>query len=263
LDVLSLGFRTDLMLRRLAGSEVDDRGDLIVVRTPQNPGFYWGNFLLVPGPVAAADADRWLTTFATEFPDAQHVAIGVDGVDGEAGARDAFEAAGLTCAGSTVLVATELNPPFRRAGDVVLRPLQSDADWAGSVTLRAALDERDDEFHAQFLERRMAELRSWVADGHGVYVGAFAEDRVVATLGLFTDGAGLGRFQNVETHPDFRRRGLAAGLLELAARLASERFGVRRMVIVADPDYVAIDLYKRMGFIAAEQQVQWEREPTR
>jgi ribosomal protein S18 acetylase RimI-like enzyme len=259
--VQSLGFRTDLMLRRLAGSEITDRGDHIVVRTPQNPGFYWGNFLLVAPSSSPADSAGWLRTFADEVPDATHVAIGVDGVEGVAGATEALEAAGLTLEVSCVLVATELQPPFRSPEDVVLRPLESDDDWRGAVDVRLAIDDRPDAGHAQFVDRRMQEMRSWMTGGHGVYVGAFAAGRLVASLGLFTDGSGLGRFQNVETHPEFRRRGLAAGLLALAAELGREHHGVRRSVIVADPGYVAIELYRRMGFTDSEWQVQWQRGP--
>jgi hypothetical protein len=49
-DVASLGFQTDLMIRRLAGSVIVDRREYLVVRTPANPGFWWGNFLLFPAP---------------------------------------------------------------------------------------------------------------------------------------------------------------------------------------------------------------------
>ena len=53
MDVESLGYRTDLALLRLGGSTIEDRGDHLVVRSPYNPTFYWGNFLLlehVPAP---------------------------------------------------------------------------------------------------------------------------------------------------------------------------------------------------------------------
>src|SRR5260370_12802330 len=46
-DVRSLGYRTDLMVRLLDGSQVEDRGDYLAVRSPQNPTFWWGNFLLM------------------------------------------------------------------------------------------------------------------------------------------------------------------------------------------------------------------------
>ena len=53
MQVTSLGYRTDLTLRVLEGSEVADRGDYLVVRSPGNPAHWWGNFLLlaaVPEP---------------------------------------------------------------------------------------------------------------------------------------------------------------------------------------------------------------------
>lgn len=41
MEVRSLGYRTDLALLRLGGSEFEDRGDHLVVRTPHNPTFWW------------------------------------------------------------------------------------------------------------------------------------------------------------------------------------------------------------------------------
>src|SRR4051794_35110021 len=95
MNVQSLGFRTDIMLRRLAGASVDDRGDHLVVRTPANPTFYWGNFVLLGSPPAPGQAAAWLDVFAAEFPAAAHVAIGIDGTDGETGDVAALQDAGL------------------------------------------------------------------------------------------------------------------------------------------------------------------------
>ena len=49
MQVTSLGFRTDLALRALEGAEITDCGDYTVVRSPDNPTFWWGNFLLLAG----------------------------------------------------------------------------------------------------------------------------------------------------------------------------------------------------------------------
>jgi hypothetical protein len=76
--ITSLGFRTDVALRVLEGAEVTDRGDYLVIRTADNPDFWWGNFLLLarlPGP---GQGREWLARFAAEFPAARHVALGVD-----------------------------------------------------------------------------------------------------------------------------------------------------------------------------------------
>lgn len=42
-NVTSLGYRTDLMIRRMEGSEVTDCRDHIVVRSPAHPAYWWGN----------------------------------------------------------------------------------------------------------------------------------------------------------------------------------------------------------------------------
>jgi hypothetical protein len=55
--ITSLGFRTDVALRVLEGAKVTDRGDYLIIRTPDNPDFWWGNFLLLarlPGPPACS-----------------------------------------------------------------------------------------------------------------------------------------------------------------------------------------------------------------
>ena len=57
MDIRSLGFRTDLRLLEMTGSVIEDRGTHLVVRTPANPTYFWGNFLLLrelPSPAASA-----------------------------------------------------------------------------------------------------------------------------------------------------------------------------------------------------------------
>jgi GNAT superfamily N-acetyltransferase len=257
----SLAFETDLMVRRLAGSDIDTRDDLLVVRTPRNPQFYWGNFLLAPGPPDGEDASRWLATFATEFPDAHHVAIGVDGTDGDLGEAAAFRAAGLAPEISVVLVADHLVPVAPVDSGAVIRPLAADRadDWTRLVELEAAVADDPDDTTRDFVHARVAEIRDLVRDEHALWCAAFRDGMLCASLGLVTDGSGVGRYQLVQTHPDFRRRGLAGQLLSVAAAVARHDLGVERLVIVADPDYVAIDLYRRLGFADHEKQVQWQR----
>ena len=83
---------------------------------------------------------------------------------------------------------------------------------------------------------------------------------LVSSLGIVSDSSGLARFQAVETHPDARRRGLASMLVRHAGRAALDR-GARRLVIVADPGYHAIGIYRSLGFVESETQVQLTRPP--
>jgi ribosomal protein S18 acetylase RimI-like enzyme len=259
-QVRSLGFRTDLMLRQLGGAVVDDRGDHLVIRTPDNPWFYWGNFLLVP-PLVPGDDRRWLDVFADTFPGARHVAIGVDGTDGALEAGVAFHDAGLEPEINVVLTAAALRAPDTSPDGVELRPLSTDDDWQRSVAFRIEAGDTDDVAHREFAAARQAELRRQAEAGHGVYVGAFVDGALAAELGCYTGGDALARFQSVETAPAYRRRGLASALMLLAEQLLREQHTVEQLVIVADPSHVAIDLYRRLGFVDAERQVQWQRTP--
>ena len=75
------------------------------------------------------------------------------------------------------------------------------------------------------------------------------------------DGSGIARYQNVETQPEFRRRGLATQLVYEAGVQALDQLGARTLVIVADPDDEAIRIYRAAGFQDRERQVQLWQEP--
>lgn len=259
MQIESLGFRTDVMVLRMGGSVVADRGTHLVVRTPANPGFHWGNFLLVPAAPQPGDAARWSALFAAEFPDAAHRAYGVDGTDGVAGlAGDTAEhrALGVTPDVSTVLTAERLIPAAA-APQADVRALTSDDDWRQALDLEyACFGQPADDAARRYAERRVASYRALCEAGHGRWVGAFVDGRLRAGAGLFADGTGPARYQQVATHPDFRRRGLASAVLRHAAALALRDPGTRTLVIVADPEDEAVRLYRALGFAEVERQVQ-------
>jgi predicted GNAT family acetyltransferase len=108
------------------------------------------------------------------------------------------------------------------------------------------------------VKARVQNTQMIVAAGHGAWFGAFIEGRLVAQMGLIAGGRGVARFQSVETDPDFRRRGLAGSLVHYVSQYGFHELGARTLVMVADPDYFAIDLYRSVGFAATETQLQIE-----
>ncbi|WP_111768568.1 GNAT family N-acetyltransferase [Nakamurella deserti] len=258
MQIRSLGYRTDLALLRLGGSVVDDRGDHLVVRSLHNPHHFWGNFLLLDAVPAPTDVDRWVDRFAATFPGAGRLTLGFDGTDGTVADLAAFTARGCSAEAQAVLTATEVRPPGRRDPAAEFRPLRDDADWAQSVELRLRCNTDDPSYDRMFVTAHAATQRRLVTDGPGVWFGAFVDGHLVAQLGLVRTGAGLARYQSVETDPAFRRRGLATGLLHDAGRHGLERLGARTLVIVADSDDVAVHLYRAIGFRDAETQCQVE-----
>ncbi|MFI9721241.1 GNAT family N-acetyltransferase [Streptomyces sp. NPDC052396] len=248
----SLGFRTDLMLRTMGGSHVIDHGTHLTVHTPGNPDYWWGNFLLAPAGSEPAD---WAEEFAAAFPGVAHRAIGVDTAWAETFDPGELARLDLTLQEDAVLTACALPPPVEPPG-AEIRPLSGDQDWGQAAQLRFVMEESAHlAVHHAFLTRKLAEYRRICEAGHGAWFGAFVDGRMRAGAGVFSDGGGLARFQNVETHPEFRRRGLAGAVVRHAGAWALTRPGVHTLVIVADPGYHAIRLYRSLGFTDTQRQV--------
>ena len=256
----SLGFLTDIALLKLAGSTVEDRGDHLLVSTPANPSFYWGNFLLLDQVPARDQVADWLERFETAFPETRHRAFGFDVTDGTVDDVAGFAERGLEVELSTVLTASVVRPPPHPNEEAVCRPFEVDSDWSQSVELNiACYDSGDSPSHRTFVERRTMSNRSLVTGGHGRWFGAFIGDILVAQMGIVSAAPSLARFQLVETHPDYRGRGLAGTLAHHVSCYGLDELGAQTLVIVADPEYLAIKIYRAIGFTDSERQLQAER----
>ena len=262
MDIASLAFRTDLAMLEHSGSSVEDHGTHLVVRTPDNPTYWWGNFLLLAAaPTDVADAEGWLSTFESEFPGTRHRTFGVDGTSGTIEDLAPFAQLGLSTEWSSVMTATSVHEPPRPNTTATYRPFASDDDWAQQVDLDMA-GEEPGTHSLEFVTARGRAERRLVDAGHGAWWGAFEDGRLLASMGLFTASPGLARFQNVKTHPDARGRGLAGTLVHRVSRYGFDYLRAHTLVMVADPDYLAIRIYRSVGFADTERQLQAERKPT-
>ena len=258
MNIQSLGFRTDLFFPRFEG-EIDDRGDYLVVKTPQNPQFHWGNFVLFDRPPTGTDLELWREIFQKEFsdqPEVRHQCFGWDGVDGTVGDLTAFEAAGFRLDHGFVLTAESVNPPKKSAEGFNIRPFREDWEWEAAVENRVINREMsiDEDSYRRFSSRQMDRYRAMMAAGHGRWFGAFAGNKLAGDLGVFVFD-GVGRFQSVGTHPNFRRRGVCQTLLATASQSAMSDFGAQKLVIVAEYNSVAAGLYEHIGFVPTEHQM--------
>jgi GNAT superfamily N-acetyltransferase len=258
----SLACRTDLIFPGFDGEILDRRGYL-VIRTPSNPTFYWGNFLLFDQPPAPGDEARWPRLFTKEIgvpPQVRHQTFGWDSPEGDPGTAQDFVARGFRLIRSSVLTASTVMPPPHPTSEIVVRPLQSDQDWleATENQIRCREPDHDEAGYRVFKEAEMKRYRRMALAGRGAWFGAFLGETLVADLGIYHTGD-LGRFQTVETHPDYRRRGYAGTLVFQAARHALGAMGLTTLVLVADADSPAERLYRSVGFIPAERAVGLER----
>ena len=213
------------------------------------------------GAARAGQARRWLATFAAEFPQAKHVALGIDVIEISAVDADEFVATGLRLERSAVLTATAVNEPPHPNLTATYRELVRRRRLAPGGGLRAVLSEGEPGGEPAFLTARhrcrAGTDRGWLR----ILVRRLRDGQLVAQLGLVTDGSGIARYQNVETHPSGDAKGWPdAGLASRAARPgqpgrehAGHGWPTRT--------YVAIRVYRSVGFIDAETQVGFERQP--
>ena len=281
IDRLSLGWRSELIFPRF-DAQVVVRPDYLLIRTPQNPTFWWGNFLLFDRAPREGDAAVWMTAFEREIahhqPESRHIAFGVD-APGPIELPADFAALGLTPFQGAVLTLTpgQLKPPRKAIGETWrIRPLRlpDEGVQAAKLQVAADIDGHEPGGYLLFRERQMLRYGSFESAGLGHWFGVFAppgsagndslEELLVADCGLFRDGFGphaLGPFQFVSTHPAWRRRGLCSALIHAVCRHGFEVMGLSSLVIIADPGYVAIHLYEALGFQRAAGTWGMERRP--
>ncbi len=245
-DGLTAGWATDLAVLELGGSTVQDRGDHLVIRTPANPDYHWGNFVAVLDPTTVDDADRWLGVFEGAFPDAAWRSLGLPSLPVDA---DAWLRHRMKLETDEVLVAhVQPREPDLLAGYSV-RQLRGD-DWELVVANEMAENERTGEYdpvgHERFARALVATRSALSERGVAAFFGAFAGDVLAADLGIVLCGR-RARYQAVGTQPEHRRRGLASHLLGVAARWAAER-GCDEWVIVTESTNPAGRVYRRAGF---------------
>jgi ribosomal protein S18 acetylase RimI-like enzyme len=234
------------------------------VRSPTNPTYWWGNFLLFDEPPYGGDGERWERLFAEAFaehPEVTHVALAWDRPDGEvADARTELVARGFELEVTAGLVATpdQIHPHPRGNADVeivVLDPAPGrDPELWEQVTelqLAQAPGAGGSDYHRAFLTARQVEWRGHFQAGNGCWYVALDDRAVVGSLGIVVRD-GRARYQMVDTAASHRRRGIATRLVVEGARHAASLHPIDTFVIAADPDYHAIAIYESVGFARSE-----------
>lgn len=266
-----LGFRSELIFHRAQGEVLDLRAThgCRLIRTPSNPTFFWGNYLLFDHAPRAGDRARWCALFdamiAHPQPASTHRAFGW--VEDAPGDVDDFVADGFERNDAVVMQATDVAAKAP-AISVELRALAEPTEWDQLVELLTATRAPAHEATAyrSFAARRVAQWRALVTAGQGAWFGAIDGHTLAAALGIFVeaapqDGERLARYQSVTTDPAYRRRGLCRALLAHAAAHARARLGADRLIIVAMSGELPERLYAGAGFVAEGLQRGLERLP--
>jgi GNAT superfamily N-acetyltransferase len=251
---------TELALAASRGRIVD-RGDYLVVSTPTDPGYYYGNLLVLPAPPQVGEVAYWSRRFTEELgenPAIRHVTLWWDGTTGDLGAADELRAAGFITEVSQVMRATpaEQLAPAPTLARIQLRALTADEVLATHAIAWSLADRHDDAYRT-FLRRRAEWQRGMVVRGAAQFWGAIDPDglhpplvaggQLVASVGIVAVDR-LARYQDVQVIATHRGHGIAAALLAAAARAVA----ADSVVIVAEPNSRASRVYERAGFRTVE-----------
>ena len=234
----------------------------LAVRSPGNPGHYWGTLLVFDDPPTPGDRERWEAFFDEAFgddPRVRHRTFAWDRTGGDPGdAEEEFVQHGYRLDDSVALVADSsgVRRHLRENRAVEVRVLDAtegaDAElWQQVIEMEVAGrdPELTQEEYRTYLEARHADRRKLFRAGRGAWYVATdpGSGEVVASCGIVV-AAGRGRFQAVETSAPYRRRGICSRLVVEAARHAVDVHGATQLVIVADAGYHALGLYESLGF---------------
>ena len=204
MNIQSLGYRTDFIFNNHDGS-VEDHGDYFVVKTKNNPNYFWGNLLLYKKPPTFGDFKKWKSDFKKEFtnPKIYHMTFAWDSPSGNAGEISEFIKEGFELDKSIVLTTNKVSQPPRFNENVSVKTLNSDEELEQVIQIQT--DCGDDQHLSKeswegFYRTQMVQYKKMIKDGLGHWFGAFLDNELVGSLGIFTD-KNIGRFQTVSyTH---------------------------------------------------------------
>lgn len=265
-EVFSLGAVTDAQISRSIGNVRTGDG-YIVLSCPSNPHFQWGNRIHFSTTSLCHDPGRCEDLMRNEFGGVagiRHFAFSWKVESYRDFPGPLWVSAGYSVELSDVLVMTtapRLQTSIDR--DITVRPLATDSEWKDALECEVLVRSSrwSEEGYREYLTPRFREYRRMVSEERAVWFGAFNEENdQLGNLGIAMcaapNGRVLARFQRVATHPSYQGQGVCKRLLrgtlnDLFLRVPQELTAV----IVADPDYHAKAIYKKVGFLELEHEV--------
>ncbi len=156
-----------------------------MIRTPSNPTFFWGNYLLFERAPESEDARRWPRLFerliTAQQPESGHRAFGW--IEDQPGDIAGFLADSYTLNNAMVMQSNrvpEVRPPTLDARLQPFEPTGEDAERAWTELVELHVATRAPQFGEQgyrpYAQRSVARWRALAAVGRGNWFGAFVDD---------------------------------------------------------------------------------------
>ena len=247
---LSLAIKTDLLVEG-ARSQIIYEDDIAVVRTPDLPNYYYGNFLVFDEAPTAEMFQTNIERFHAAFkqdPEVKHVTL--QWVHDTAPSPEVMALAkqlGYSYSQDAVLVSPQPKAHRDMFHSYELRVIQTDQDW--ELVTQSQIEIGSETYKQpsfpDFMRSKMLIRRDLVDQGKGIWVAAFDQDTCIGDMGIYaTDG--IARYQSVGTKKSYRGQGIAGQLIAFAANEINHP--VETYVIIAEAESTAHRLYAKCGF---------------
>ncbi len=234
-------------------AEVSEKEQYWKVLSPHNPTYFWGNCLIMKQAPGPGDFDNWIGLYQSEFKDHKlFQAIAWD--QAARGEIEPFLDSGFGYIDDRVLVLGKPIMPQNINEDLEIRHLQSDTDWNQFASVR----ELGQQFTERFVNSQAKAFRNLTDQGVARRYGAFEGGRLLGDIGIYYDDQQV-RFHNVATNLQHRRKGVCKTIMHRILVDLTEDFPDHEVVIVAEDESLAFQIYQSMGFEPREQtyQLQW------
>ncbi|MEE9454332.1 MAG: GNAT family N-acetyltransferase [Paracoccaceae bacterium] len=256
MQINSPGILSDFIFHDFVG-EVTDLGDCIAVRTPSNPSYFYGNYLIFPAPPKKGDFGRWRSRFDQVFKQypgvLHHCFAWKPSAPANRQTIAEFQNVGFMFDTTSVLTATSVHTEKPAPPGVDFRSIKTDFEWVSVIDAQTSegFPSIPMPAYRAYKEATFANYRAMSEAGRGAWWGAFKGVELVADLGLFF-GRGIGRFQSVETLRAHRRQGICRALVHHVSNAAFAAHPGITLMLHADADEVARTIYQSVGYEETE-----------
>jgi GNAT superfamily N-acetyltransferase len=232
----------------MLGNETFESARATFVRSVDTPHIYDANHAANVRARTPHEIDELLAALDREFQHSGHRRFDVDyRTPPEFVARLALEGGYDRDDALVMLLEGELQGS---ATPCDIRPLLTDADWETYWELML----QDWNEHQTRRKRRVSEAiarQMWCAKKRKQppvqYWLAYEGERAVAYFNSWEGVDGVGQVEDLFTHPQYRKRGIATALLHHCVAQSRAK-GAGPVVIVADPTDTPKNIYARMGW---------------
>jgi ribosomal protein S18 acetylase RimI-like enzyme len=245
-------------------AEITEREGYLVYRSDGFPDYYAGNGIEIREP--GRSLAEWEAVFAREFDThvSRHRTFTFERApELEPLASEAFEA-GYRVEFLAYLIAKRALPAGEPPAGLAVERIDSDAGWERLLAFEDRVSRAFEWYEGPDSTESLLAKTRYVSEQVGIEWLALVDGAgtIASKLGLFRHGS-VYRLQDVATAEEHRRQGLSSYLLRLALRRAVEEDDAQGLVVAADRDYHAIDLYRKLGFEDVGQTVVLMRFPRR